>query len=152
MAVRRTVYADSADPLADGGIGGTTTADTRNVHVAGHRCRVVRTFVDITFAAGGGSPATVVGRLSQVRDLSFLKGPHDAVFHWETPEEYWHHVAAIHQALRGTGATYRLETLDDQGVVPVVSSWVGDLPTAEEENPTIDRDQDKPKPSTERIP
>ena len=112
----------------------------------------MRTFVDITFAAGGVTPAKVVERLSRVRDISFLKGPHDVVFHWETTEEFWQRVGAIHQALHGTGATYRLETIDDQAIASVVSPWAGGLPPAEEENPTVDREKNASQPSTERIP
>jgi hypothetical protein len=111
----------------------------------------VRTFVDITFAGGGLSPAKVVERLSQVHDLTFLKGAHDAVFHWATTSEYWHRVGAIHQALHGTGATYRLATEDDQGVVAVFAPWGGALSEAEDENPTVERDKDSTKPTTERI-
>jgi hypothetical protein len=112
----------------------------------------VRTFVDLTFAGGGLGPAKVIERLAQVHNVSFLKGPHDLVFHWETTKEYWQRVAAIHQALHGTGVTYRLATADDQGVVSVVGPWRGSLSESEEENPTVDRESEAAKPPTERIP
>jgi hypothetical protein len=114
--------------------------------------RVVRTFVDITYTTGGASPAKVFERLFQVHDLTFVKGPHDVVFHWQTPKEFWDYVTAIHNALNGTGVNYRLETIDDEAFVPELSPWVGSFQQAEEAHPGFDRKSSASKPPAERIP
>lgn len=101
----------------------------------------VRTFVNLTFAAAGVPPSKVIERLQRIQHLSFVKGSHDLLFRWETPAEFWERVAYIHQALHGTGATYRFETTDDEGVVPEASPWIGALPDDVEENPAIRRRQ-----------
>ncbi len=93
----------------------------------------MHSYVDLYFSANGASPFEVSDRLRAAVGVEFIIGPHDVAFEWHTVEEFRTKLTKIHQALHGTGVTYRIETVSDEPgfVEPVV--WP---PPAPGPNPT----------------
>ncbi len=81
----------------------------------------MHSYVDLYFTPEGISPLEVSERLRKVAGLSFIIGPHDLTFEWKTVEEFREHLQVVHEALRGMGVMYRVETVpDDPGFVEPV--------------------------------
>ncbi len=74
-----------------------------------------RSFVDITFSANGTSAVAVARRLQNLDRISFISGEHDLSFDWQSPVDFEALLSVIHEALTGTGATYRVHTLAENG-------------------------------------
>lgn len=81
----------------------------------------MRSYIDLYFAPGEMTPLEIAERVRRATGLSFVRGPHDLLFEWETEEEFRAMLGKIHAALRGSGAFYRVETVDDgpQFVAPI---------------------------------
>jgi hypothetical protein len=71
------------------------------------------TFIDLIFSPRGQPAGTIIDRLQRLPGISSVMGEHDLLFHWKTPEEFNAKLLAIHQALAGTEATYRIFTVED---------------------------------------
>lgn len=97
------------------------------------------TFIDLTFDPTGSNAAVVVAKLQQVPEVTSVMGEHDAMFHWKTNTEFDERIAAIHEALNGTGATYRVFTVEDsyQSKDPV--PWIGPLDGEPSRHPALSK-------------
>ncbi|HLM90518.1 MAG TPA: hypothetical protein VK424_00450 [Thermoplasmata archaeon] len=73
----------------------------------------MHSFVDLYFAPEGVSPLEISERLRKTAGLSFIIGPHDLAFEWGTVEEFQAMLHKVHEALRGTGVFYRVETVTE---------------------------------------
>jgi hypothetical protein len=71
------------------------------------------TFVDLSFAPRGMHAGKVIDALQGLEGVTSVMGEHDVMFRWRTPEEFDEMVAAIHEVLADTGATYRIFTVED---------------------------------------
>jgi len=74
----------------------------------------VHSFVDLYFAPENVSPFELAQRLRERAGLEFIIGPHDLAFDWSTVDEFREILAKVHEALRGTGVLYRVETVHDE--------------------------------------
>ena len=59
------------------------------------------------------SPLEISERLRKTAGLSFIIGPHDLAFEWGNVEEFQSMLTKVHEALRGTGVFYRVETVSE---------------------------------------
>lgn len=108
-----------------------------------------RTYVDLTFAAAGASVLVVVRKLQDHAGVSFITGEHDLYFDWQSQPEFDTHMTDIHNALRGTGATYRVHTVLENTPWTEPVAWPPPLDTAVGENPAFPK---RPRePGVERI-
>ena len=95
----------------------------------------MHTFIDLVFAADGTSPLEVSERLRSHAGLTFIVGDHDLVFEWTTEEEFRTRLGRLHEALRGTGVTYRVHTtVGASGFVPP-ASWPPSLDDGPQAHP-----------------
>jgi hypothetical protein len=74
----------------------------------------MHSYIDLYFAPDGVSPLEIADRLRMAAGLSFIMGPHDLAFEWTNVEEFREMLARVHAALRGTGVTYRVETVSEE--------------------------------------
>lgn len=74
----------------------------------------MHTYVDLYFAPESVSPLDLAQRIHDQAGLRFIIGPHDLAFGWSTVEEFRFTLARLHDALKGTGVFYRLETVRDE--------------------------------------
>jgi hypothetical protein len=95
------------------------------------------TFVDLIFSPKGKNAAEVVARLQRIPGVSSVMGEHDVVFHWTEPTEFASTIRAIHAALDGTEATYRVYTVEDsyQSRDPV--PWIASIDPAPPHHPGV---------------
>lgn len=107
-----------------------------------------RTYVDLTFTSAGASVLVVVRKLQDHADVAMITGEHDLYFDWKSQTDFDTHMKKIHDALRGTGTTYRVHTVLDNTpwVEPVawpppMQSEVGDNPAFPKrpKEPGVDR-------------
>jgi len=88
----------------------------------------MRSYIDLYFTAETLPPRELSKRLLQMANLSFIVGSHDLTFEWRTEEEFEARLGKLHSALKGTGVTYRVETIvEDQAAIPPVS-WPPPVP------------------------
>jgi len=73
----------------------------------------MHSYVDLYFTPESVSPLEISERLKRVAGLSFIIGPHDLVFEWSHESEFKGQLAKIHEALKGTGVFYRVETVSN---------------------------------------
>jgi hypothetical protein len=80
-------------------------------------------YIDLYFSPQGVSPLEIADRLRNSAGVSFIVGTHDLMFEWRNVEEFRDRMSRIHTALAGTGATYRVESVEEtpEFVEPV--SW-----------------------------
>jgi len=71
----------------------------------------MHSYIDLYFTPEGVSPLEVSERLRKTAGLSFIIGPHDLAFEWETVEQFREQLHRVHEALRGLGVSYRVETV-----------------------------------------
>ena len=74
----------------------------------------MRSYVDLYFTPESVSPIEISDRLRRVAGLSFIMGPHDLAFEWANEGEFKARLSRIHEALRGTGVLYRVETVTEE--------------------------------------
>ena len=95
----------------------------------------MHSYVDLYFTPESASPLELSERLRSVAGLSFIIGPHDLVFDWELEKEFQDRLAKIHDALKGTGVLYRVETVSETpDFVPPVA-WPPPMPRRDPEHP-----------------
>ncbi|HXY46487.1 MAG TPA: hypothetical protein VEK13_01125 [Thermoplasmata archaeon] len=81
----------------------------------------MRSYIDLYFAPDSLAPTEVRDRVREGTGLSFIRGPHDLMFDWTTEEEFRGKLLKVHDALKGTGVFYRVETVpNDSGAVEPV--------------------------------
>jgi len=88
----------------------------------------MRSHIDLYFAPGDVTPLEIADRIQRATGLSFVRGPHDLSFEWETVEEFRQMLARVHEALRGSGALYRVETVVDSPEFVAPLPWPPPLP------------------------
>ncbi len=74
----------------------------------------MHSYVDLYFTPESRSPIEISERLKAVAGLSFIMGPHDLVFDWEHESDFQERLSKIHEALKGTGVLYRIETVTEE--------------------------------------
>jgi len=82
----------------------------------------MHSYIDLYFSSESVSPLEVSDRIRSMASMEFIIGPHDIAFEWHTVEEFRSKLAKVHEALKGTGVFYRVETVTDEPgfVEPVV--------------------------------
>jgi hypothetical protein len=74
----------------------------------------MHSYVDLFFSPDGASPLEISDRLKKVAGLSFIIGAHDLAFEWTNVDEFRDQLQKVHEALRGSGILYRIETVADE--------------------------------------
>jgi hypothetical protein len=74
----------------------------------------MHSYIDLYFAPENVSPLDLAERLRARAGLEFIIGSHDLAFDWETVDEFRRTLASVHEALKGTGVLYRVETVHDE--------------------------------------
>ena len=95
----------------------------------------MHTFIDLVFSPDGTSPLEISDRLRSHAHLSFIVGDHDLVFEWTSEEEFRSTLSQIHEALRGTGVTYRVHSTVDTPEYVAPASWPPSLAEAPQPHP-----------------
>jgi len=98
-----------------------------------------RTFLDLTFSASGPVASMVVRRLQSLPGVTFISGGHDLYFDWRTPEEFDRQIRVVHDALSGSGATYRIQTQVEEVPWGNPTPWPPPLVDDPPENPAFAR-------------
>jgi hypothetical protein len=99
----------------------------------------MHTYIDLYFAPDGVSPLEIADRLQTHAHLSFIVGSHDLVFEWTTVDEFRTTLSKIHLALRGTGATYRVQSMGDSPDFSEPPTWPPPLSDAPASHPGYGR-------------
>ncbi len=88
----------------------------------------MHTYIDLYFTPESSSPLEIAKRLRRHTALSFIIGPHDLTFEWKSEPEFHEQLSKIHDALKGTGVLYRVETVaeDPSFIEPI--PWPPPLP------------------------
>jgi hypothetical protein len=96
----------------------------------------MHSYIDLYFTPDAESPVEISKRLRNVAGLPLIVGPHDLAFEWKDEEEFQSTLSKIHQALKGTGVLYRVETVAEESsfVEPVV--WPA-LPSVDRIHPAF---------------
>ena len=93
----------------------------------------MHSYIDLYFSAEGISPLEVSDRLRAAAGMEFIIGPHDIAFEWHTVEDFRRKLNKVHEALKGTGVFYRIETVSDEPGFIEPAVWpppmVGNNPT-----------------------
>lgn len=98
---------------------------------------VPRSFIDISFASSGMNASVVARRLQNLAHVTFISGEHDLYFDWKDIDEFDSHIKAIHDALVGTGAGYRVHTQSEGSQWSKPASWPPPGVETPEENPAF---------------
>ncbi len=88
----------------------------------------MHSYVDLYFSAESLSPLEISKRLKKEAGLSFIIGPHDLAFEWQTEEEFHRRLLQVREALKGTGVLYRVETVRDDPAFIEPIPWPPPLP------------------------
>ncbi len=95
----------------------------------------MHSYVDLYFTPESLSPLEISDRIKSVAGLSFIMGAHDLVFEWTNEKEFRERLAKIHDALKGTGILYRVETVsDDPGFIEPLP-WPPPMPRRDPVHP-----------------
>jgi len=95
----------------------------------------MHSYIDLYFSPEGVSPLDVADRLRSMAGLSFVVGNHDLAFEWDTVDQFRATLGKIHTALKGTGVSYRVETVaEEPAFVPPVP-WPPILPRSPSTHP-----------------
>ncbi len=95
----------------------------------------MHTYIDLYFSPDGVSPLTVADRLRRQAGLSYIVGSHDLVFEWSSVPEFRERLGRLHEALRGSGVQYRIESVVDDPTFVEPTPWPPPLPANEREHP-----------------
>ncbi|MCI4319845.1 MAG: hypothetical protein L3K23_06925 [Thermoplasmata archaeon] len=101
------------------------------------------TFVDLVFSPEGRPSTEVVTKLQTLEGISSVMGEHDVMFRWKTAAEFDRRMGSIHAALKGSGATYRVFTVEDsyQSRDPV--PWISPLDGQPPHHPAYPEGEDR---------
>ena len=95
----------------------------------------MHTYVDLYFTPESASPLVLSERLRTIAGLSFIIGAHDLVFDWEHEHEFQERLAKIHEALKGSGVLYRVETVSEGPDFVPPMPWPPPMPRRDPEHP-----------------
>jgi hypothetical protein len=95
----------------------------------------MHTYVDLYFTPESASPLVLSERLRSIAGLSFIIGPHDLVFEWDHEPEFQERLAKIHEALKGSGVLYRVETVSEAPDFVPPMPWPPPMPRHDPEHP-----------------
>ena len=110
---------------------------------------MTRTYVDISFSSSGMDAHAVARRLQRLAKVTLVAGDHDLYFDWKDTAEFEVHISAIHRALAGTGATYRVRTEVDPAATGKPVGWLPPLEDGPVPNPAYP--EPRTTPGEERI-
>jgi hypothetical protein len=100
----------------------------------------VHTYIDLYFAPENVSPLDLAQRIRERTGLEFVIGPHDLAFEWSTVDEFREKLARLHEALRGSGVLYRVETVPEEPAYVEPVPWPPPIQRREEaHHPAYDR-------------
>jgi hypothetical protein len=95
----------------------------------------MHSYVDLYFTPESVSPLEISERIRTGTGLSFIMGAHDLVFEWANENEFRATLAKIHEALKGTGILYRVETIaEDPGYIEPLP-WPPPMPRRDPVHP-----------------
>jgi hypothetical protein len=83
----------------------------------------MHTYIDLYFSPNGANPLAIAERLRERAGVTFIVGPHDIAFEWQTVEEFRSKLSAIHEALRGSDASYRVESVEESPEFIEPTTW-----------------------------
>lgn len=86
------------------------------------------TYIDLYFTPESAPPLEIAKRLRERAGLSFIIGPHDLAFEWSTEEEFHERLGRVHEALKGTGVLYRVETAPEDPTFIAPIPWPPPMP------------------------
>ncbi|MCI4343193.1 MAG: hypothetical protein L3J92_03635 [Thermoplasmata archaeon] len=95
----------------------------------------MHSYIDLYFSPDGVSPLDIADRLRATAGLSFLVGNHDLAFEWDTVEQFRATLSKIHEALRGSGVSYRVETVAEESAFVDPIAWPPLLPRSPSTHP-----------------
>ncbi|MCI4340602.1 MAG: hypothetical protein L3K06_01585 [Thermoplasmata archaeon] len=94
----------------------------------------MHTYIDLYFTPDGVSPLEIADRLRRHAELTFVVGPHDLVFEWQTVDEFRERLGKVHTALQGTGVSYRVQSSGDDSFVQP-AAWPPSLQSEPQQHP-----------------
>jgi hypothetical protein len=97
----------------------------------------MHSYVDLYFAPEGVSPLDIADRLRATTGLSFVVGSHDLAFEWDTVEQFRAMLGKVHEALKGTGVSYRVETVAEEPAFVEPIPWPPVLPRSPPNHPGV---------------
>jgi len=95
----------------------------------------MHSYIDLYFSPDGISPLDIADRLRAMAGLSFLVGNHDLAFEWDTVEQFRATLSKVHEALRGSGVSYRVETVAEESSFVDPIAWPPLLPRSPSTHP-----------------
>ncbi|MCI4372347.1 MAG: hypothetical protein L3K02_01690 [Thermoplasmata archaeon] len=95
----------------------------------------MHSYIDLYFSPDGISPLDVAEVLRSTAGLSFVVGAHDLAFEWDTVDQFRATLGKIHDALKGTGALYRVETVVEEPSFVAPVPWPPLLPRSPPTHP-----------------
>src|SRR5208282_26967 len=95
----------------------------------------MRSYVDLYFTPESVSPLEISKRLLSIAGMSFIIGPHDLVFDWENEQDFQGRLGRVHDALKGTGVLYRIETVAEEPGVIEPLPWPPPMPPRDPVHP-----------------
>jgi len=94
----------------------------------------MHSYIDLYFTPDSESPLEISKRVRSIAGLPFIVGPHDLAFEWQTEEEFRSMLAKIHDALKGSGVFYRVETVAEEPTFAEPVVWPA-LPSVDRLHP-----------------
>ena len=94
-------------------------------------------YVDLYFAPDGMTPLEVAERLHRAAEVTYIVGPHDLCFSWRTVDEFRERMQRIHGALRGTGVSYRVESVEEHPAFVEPETWPPAIVSEPRPNPAF---------------
>jgi hypothetical protein len=88
----------------------------------------MHSYIDLFFTPESLSPLEISKRVHAHAGLSFIIGPHDLAFEWKTEEEFHALLSKVHDALKGTGVFYRVETIAEDPAFIEPIPWPPPMP------------------------
>lgn len=95
----------------------------------------MHSYIDLYFTPESVPPLEISNRLRRAAGLSFIIGPHDLAFEWNTEAEFHERIGQIHEALKGTGVFYRVETVTEEPAFVEPVPWPPALPRSDRLHP-----------------
>jgi len=83
----------------------------------------MHSYIDLYFTPDSESPLEISKRVRNIAGLPFIVGPHDLAFEWRTEEEFRSTLSKVHEALKGTGVFYRVETVAEEPTFVEPVAW-----------------------------
>jgi hypothetical protein len=94
----------------------------------------VHTYIDLCFSPDSLSSVELAQRIREGTGLEFIIGPHDLVFEWATIDEFHEVLGKLHNALKGSGVHYRVQTVGDEPTYVQPMPWP---PAAHRDGPAL---------------